>query len=125
MTEGQDWNSRQLGEYIRAQRQLADLSLRRLADMTEVSNAYLSQIERGMHQPSIRVLRSIAVALNVSADTLLAQAGLLDTTADPSQTSPATDTEAAIRNDPTLTPDDRDALIRVYRSLRKEPPGAE
>ena len=125
MTEGQDWNSRQLGEYIRAQRQLADLSLRRLADMTEVSNAYLSQIERGMHQPSIRVLRSIAVALNVSADTLLAQAGLLDTTADPSQTSPATDTETAIRNDPTLTPDDRDALIRVYRSLRKEPPGAE
>jgi transcriptional regulator with XRE-family HTH domain len=125
MTEGQDWNSRQLGEYIRAQRQLADLSLRRLADMTEVSNAYLSQIERGMHQPSIRVLRSIAVALNVSADTLLAQAGLLDTTADPSQTTPATDTETAIRNDPTLTPDDRDALIRVYRSLRKEPPAAE
>jgi transcriptional regulator with XRE-family HTH domain len=125
MTEGQDWNSRQLGEFIRAQRQLADLSLRRLADMTEVSNAYLSQIERGMHQPSIRVLRSIAAALNVSADTLLAQAGLLDTTADPSQTAPATDTETAIRNDPTLTPDDRDALIRVYRSLRKEPPAAE
>ena len=124
MTEGQDWNSRQLGEYIRAQRQLADLSLRRLADLTEVSNAYLSQIERGMHQPSIRVLRSIAAALNVSADTLLTQAGLLDPAADPPEAAP-TDTEAAIRNDPALTPDDRDTLIRVYRSLRKEPPAAE
>ena len=120
MTEGQDWNSRQLGEYIRAQRQLADLSLRRLADLTEVSNAYLSQIERGMHQPSIRVIRSIATALNVSADTLLAQAGLLDPAAEPAQ-APATDTETAIRNDPALSPDDRDTLIRVYRSLRKEP----
>jgi transcriptional regulator with XRE-family HTH domain len=123
MTQGQDWSSRQLGEYIRAQRQLADLSLRRLADMTEVSNAYLSQIERGMHQPSIRVIRSIAAALNVSADTLLAQAGLIDTTADPVQAPP--DTETAIRNDPALTADDRDTLLRVYRSLRKEPPPAE
>jgi transcriptional regulator with XRE-family HTH domain len=124
MSDGRDWNSRQLGEYIRAQRQLADLSLRRLADLTEVSNAYLSQIERGMHQPSIRVLRSIATALNVSADTLLTQAGLLDATADEAQTPAATDTETAIRSDPALTPDDRDTLIRVYRSLRKEPPPA-
>ena len=124
MTDGQDWNSRQLGEYIRAQRQLADLSLRRLADLTEVSNAYLSQIERGMHQPSIRVIRSIATALNVSADTLLAQAGLLDPAAEPAAPGRSTpkDTEAAIRNDPALSPDDRDTLIRVYRSLRKEPP---
>jgi DNA-binding XRE family transcriptional regulator len=55
-----------LGTHIRAQRQLADLSLRQLAAMTNVPNAYLSQIERGLHQPSVKVLRSIASALNLS-----------------------------------------------------------
>ena len=65
-----------LGGYIRLQRQLADLSLRQLSDLTKVSNAYLSQVERGLHQPSLRVLRSIADALNLSADTLLSQAGM-------------------------------------------------
>ena len=115
-------NSRQLGEFIKMQRQLADLSLRRMSDLTQVSNAYLSQVERGLHQPSLRVLRSIATALNMSADTLLAQAGFLDP-ADPepaSQESPA-DTEVAILNDPALTPEDRRTLLRVYHSLRKEP----
>jgi transcriptional regulator with XRE-family HTH domain len=125
---------RQLGEYIRVQRQMAALSLRRMAEMTQVSNAYLSQVERGLHQPSIRVLRSIAGALNVSADTLLVQAGLLDDD-DPGRrpaadTDPdaaaAVDTEAAILRDPALRPEDREALVRVYRSLRQrgdgEPP---
>jgi len=107
-----------LGDFIRAQRQLANLSLREMASMTSVSNAYLSQVERGLHQPSIRVLRAIAEALNVSADTLLTQAGLLDGV-------PPTSTETAIRNDPLLSPADREALIRVYRSLRKEPPDHE
>jgi transcriptional regulator with XRE-family HTH domain len=65
-----------LGGYIRLQRQLADLSLRQLSDLTKVSNAYLSQVERGLHQPSLRVLRSIADALNLSSDTLLSQAGM-------------------------------------------------
>ncbi len=106
-----------LGGYIRIQRQLADLSLRQLADMTKVSNAYLSQIERGLHQPSLRVLRSIADALNLSADTLLSQAGMAD-----SQHGPAgagSSTEAAILNDPDLGAEERDALLRVYRSLRR------
>ena len=67
-----------LGAFIRAQRQLADLSLREMATMTDVSNAYLSQIERGLHQPSVRVLSAIALALRVSPDELLAEAGLLD-----------------------------------------------
>ena len=67
-----------LGELIRSQRRLANLSLRELAERTNVSNPYLSQIERGMHEPSVRVLRSIARALNVSAETLLSQAGLLE-----------------------------------------------
>ena len=66
-----------LGEFIRTQRKLANLSLRELAAMTDVSNAYLSQIERGLHEPSVRVLRSIAQALEISANTVLAQAGLV------------------------------------------------
>ena len=114
----------QLGGYIRLQRQMADLSLRRLADMTKVSNAYLSQIERGLHQPSIRVLRSIAEALNVSADTLLSQAGMMNaaTAADsaprePAPEAPPPTTEAAIRADPALSATEQEALIQVYRSF--------
>ena len=61
-----------LGSFIRSQRKLANLSLRQLAELTSLSNPYLSQIERGQHQPSVRVLRSLADALNVSAETLLA-----------------------------------------------------
>ncbi len=64
-----------LGEFIRAQRQLANLSLREMAAMTSVSNAYLSQVERGLHQPSLKVLHSIAAALQLSTEQLLAQAG--------------------------------------------------
>jgi transcriptional regulator with XRE-family HTH domain len=110
---------RDLGGYIRLQRNMADLSLRQLADMTKVSNAYLSQIERGLHQPSLRVLRSIADALNLSADTMLAQAGLLDAVAGSGEPAARTDTEAAILSDPDLGPEEREALVRVYRSLRQ------
>jgi transcriptional regulator with XRE-family HTH domain len=108
-----------LGSYLRVQRQLADLSLRQLADLTKVSNAYLSQVERGLHQPSLRVLRSIADALNLSADTLLAQAGM--TGGHDGETPPGSSTEAAIRNDPDLGPEEKDTLLRVYRSLRRTP----
>ena len=66
-----------LGAFIRAQRQMANLSLRELAAMTEVSNPYLSQIERGLSEPSARVLKTIAEALNLSAEALFAQAGLM------------------------------------------------
>jgi transcriptional regulator with XRE-family HTH domain len=118
---------RQLGAYIRLQRRMADLSLRRMAELTQVSNAYLSQVERGLHQPSIRVLRSIASALGVSADTLLAQAGLFDQAPPPDvEREPSTErvsTESAIAHDPALSPDDRETLLRLYRSLarRREP----
>jgi transcriptional regulator with XRE-family HTH domain len=87
-----------------------------------VSNAYLSQVERGLHQPSLRVLRSIADALNLSADTLLVKAGMpagkpgRDAAAEAEFT-----TEAAIRNDPDLGPEERETLLRVYRSLRRSP----
>jgi transcriptional regulator with XRE-family HTH domain len=107
---------RQLGEYIRLQRQMADLSLRGMADLTKVSNAYLSQIERGLHQPSLRVLQAIAEALNIPADTLLAEAGIGSGTAD-KPTAARGGTEAAIRSDPDLTAEERDALLRIYRSF--------
>ena len=78
MPEPWDTQLQALGAFIRTQRKLANLSLRQLADMTSLSNPYLSQIERGLHQPSVRVLKLISEALDVSAETLLAQAGLLD-----------------------------------------------
>lgn len=111
-----------LGAFIKTQRQVANLSLREMARMTDVSNAYLSQIERGLHQPSVRVLRSLADALHVSAETLLAQAGLIDGDDEAGERSedarPAGPerTVAAILADPTLTPEQREALLTVYRS---------
>lgn len=102
---------RMLGDFIKAQRQMANLSLRQLSALTEVSNPYLSQVERGLHEPSVRVLRSIATALNVSSETLLEQAGLIDHDAPDDQA-----TESAIRADPRLTEPQRRALLSVYRS---------
>jgi transcriptional regulator with XRE-family HTH domain len=117
MTTGDDDpRVRQLGEYIRLQRQMADLSLRGMAELTKVSNAYLSQIERGLHQPSLRVLQAIAEALDIPADTLLAQAGVVRPSSDQSAGSRA-GTEAAIRSDPDLTAEEREALLRIYRSF--------
>ena len=102
-----------LGPYLRAQRRLANLSLRQMAELAGVSNPYLSQIERGLHAPSVRVLRAIAEALNLSAETVLEQAGFLSGDG----TGP-TDTETAIRHDPALTEDQKLALLSVYRSFR-------
>lgn len=101
-----------LGGFIRQQRQLANLSLRQLADIARISNPYLSQVERGLHQPSVRVLKSLAEALNLSAETLLAQAGLV---ADEERTDDRA-TERAIRADPLLADAQKEALIAVYRS---------
>jgi transcriptional regulator with XRE-family HTH domain len=106
-----------LGAYIRAQRQLADLSLRQLAGLSNVSNAYLSQIERGLHQPSLKVLRAIATALDVSGETMLTQAGLLEA-ARPDAKS-RTSTEAAILADPDLSEEEKQVLLGVYRSFRQ------
>ena len=120
------WDTRReaLGAFIRSQRKLANLSLRQLAEMTSLSNPYLSQVERGLHQPSVRVLKLISDALNVSAETLLAQAGLLD--GDRPGTGgggagraspPAASAEAAILADQRLTDEQKNALITVYRSM--------
>jgi transcriptional regulator with XRE-family HTH domain len=103
-----------LGAYIRTQRTQAQLSLRDLADLTNVSNPYLSQIERGLHEPSVRVLKAISEALNVSIDTLLFRAGLVSEPTD--ERARPVDAGAAIAADPALTDEQRRSLLAVYRS---------
>ena len=78
MTDPWEAQREALGAFIREQRKRANLSLRQLAELTSLSNPYLSQVERGLHQPSVRVLKAISGALNVSAETLMTQAGLID-----------------------------------------------
>jgi transcriptional regulator with XRE-family HTH domain len=108
-----------LGAFIRSQRKLANLSLRQLAEMTRLSNPYLSQIERGLHQPSVRVIRLISDALNISTETLLTQAGLLRLREQDGKSSepraPAVD--AAIQAEDRLTDEQKTALIAVYQSM--------
>jgi transcriptional regulator with XRE-family HTH domain len=108
-----------LGAFIRSKRKLANLSLRQLAERTKLSNPYLSQIERGLHQPSVRVIRLISDALNVSTETLLAQAGLLHRDSPGrDELHPATpDIEGAIRSEQRLTDEQKSALIAVLRSM--------
>jgi transcriptional regulator with XRE-family HTH domain len=117
-----------LGAFIRAQRQLADLSLREMAALTRISNAYLSQIERGLHQPSLTVLRAIADALGITTEQLLAKAGWMQAPADedgpdaaakpdPEPANRPSNTEESIRCDPRLTEAQREALLSVYRSF--------
>ncbi|MEM7338010.1 MAG: helix-turn-helix domain-containing protein [Actinomycetota bacterium] len=104
---------RDIGRFIREQRTLAELSVRRLADMAGVSNPYLSQIERGLRRPSAEILQQLAKALKVSAETMYVQAGMLDA----DSVAPTTSLEAAIRSAPELTEDQRKALLGVYRSF--------
>ena len=108
-----------LGSFIRSQRQHANLSLRQLAERTRLSNPYLSQIERGLHQPSVRVIRLIADALNVSVETLLTQAGLLqrDESGGDRQPPQVPSVQAAIEAEDRLTAEQKAALIAVYHSM--------
>ena len=108
-----------LGEFIRTQRELANLSLRQLADLAKVSNPYLSQVERGLYKPSAEVLKQIAKALHLSAETFYAQAGLLD---EDVRNEAADAVESSIKLDPRLTPEQKDTLIRVYRGFVGERP---
>ena len=111
-----------LGAFIRRRRKLARLSLRQLAEMTSLSNPYLSQLERGMHVPSVRVLKLLSEALNVSVETLLAQAGLLDLAPSGDRAAaadgpPASPVESAISAEERLADEQKAALIAVYRSM--------
>ena len=103
-----------VGRYIREQRRQAELSLRKLASQAGVSNPYLSQIERGLRQPSAKILKDIAKALRISAETLYVRAGILDEDAE------ASGPEAAILRDPHLTERQKQVLIDVYRSFRAD-----
>lgn len=102
-----------LGEYIREQRRQAELSLRKLADLAQVSDPYLSQIERGLKRPSAEILQQIARALEVSAESLYVRAGILDEDRD-------SNLIASIRAQSDLTTEQKQVLIRIYRSFLLE-----
>src|SRR5579864_3872631 len=114
MSDRSDDPWRGLGEFIKAQRELANLSLRQLSDLAKVSNPYLSQLERGMYKPSSEVLKNIAEALHISAETMFAQAGLLDAE---SRDTQGGGVEDAIRLDSRLSTEQKDTLIRIYRGF--------
>jgi transcriptional regulator with XRE-family HTH domain len=108
---------RGVGDFIRGQREMANLSLRQLADIAKISNPYLSQIERGLHKPSADVLKNLASALKISAETMYAQAGLLDGTAAQRTAAGQPAVEEAIRGDARLTEDQKQTLVSIYRGF--------
>jgi transcriptional regulator with XRE-family HTH domain len=111
MTEPNSQHKGALGAFIRQQRELMQLSLRELAKMSQVSNAYLSQIERGLHEPSVRVLQAVSEALAVPVEEMLANA-------QPAGWEPLADdaVEVAIRADRRLSTSQKEALLAVYAS---------
>jgi transcriptional regulator with XRE-family HTH domain len=114
---------RDIGEYIKQQRSNAKISLRQLSKLAGVSNPYLSQIERGLRKPSAEILQQIAKGLRISAEALYVQAGILDLP----QGGPVVD---AVRADTTLTERQKQVLLDIYESFRREnaattPPASE
>ncbi len=105
-----------LGSFIREQRRLAELSVRKLSERAGISNPYLSQIERGLRKPSADILQQIAVALEISAESLYTRAGILDENA-----AGRPDVVMAIRSDGALSERDKQVLIHLYRSLSSQP----
>ena len=103
----------ELGGFIRDQRRMARLSLRKLSELAGISNPYLSQIERGLRKPSAEILQQIAKGLRISAEALYVQAGILDQR----EASPVVD---AVLIDAALTERQRQALLEIYESFRKE-----
>jgi transcriptional regulator with XRE-family HTH domain len=119
-SEARDGTRGAFGAYLRSQRQLARLSLRQLAGLAKVSDAYLSQIERGLHQPSVAIIRALAESLQLSTEDLLAQAaGVAEEPAEPPNV------EQAIRDDPRLNAGQRRALLAVYRAMVEDAAGGE
>ena len=111
-----------LGEYIRKQREISRLSLRKLSGLAGVSGTYLSQVERGLRKPSADILQGIAKGLRISAETLYVQAGFLED-------RPVADVASAIMSDPTIAERQKQALVQIYEAFREEtarsfaPPG--
>ena len=103
-----------LGQFIREQRQLGRMSLRKLSEVAGISNPYLSQIERGLRKPSAEILQQIAKALRISAETLYVRAGILD------ERPEGDDVARAVLHDQRLTEGQRQALLEVYRSFVRE-----
>jgi transcriptional regulator with XRE-family HTH domain len=110
---------RDLGEFIREQRSVARLSLRKLSDMAGISNPYLSQIERGLRKPSAEILQQIAKALRISAETLYVRAGILE------EREGDHDLVGEILRDPSITEAQKQALIQVYISFQHENEGLQ
>lgn len=104
-----------LGDYIREQRDQAQMSVRQLAAAAGVSNPYLSQVERGLRRPSAEILSRLAGALRISAESLYVQAGILS-----EADAPARDLAAAITHDTTLTEAQRRTLLEIYRAFQAE-----
>jgi transcriptional regulator with XRE-family HTH domain len=122
MTSQWDSQMEAFGAFIRSQRKLANLTLRQLADLTSLSNPYLSELERGMHQPTVRVLKQLSGALNVSAEMLLEHAGLLDReggAAAEAGGAGGDSVERAIRTDSQLDETQKAALLAVYQSMTR------
>ena len=107
-------NMNSIGDYIRQQREQAKISLRQLADQAGVSNPYLSQIERGLRKPSAEILQQIAKGLRISAEALYVQAGILEDRPGDSGV------RSALLTDPQLTERQKQVLIEIYESFRKE-----
>jgi transcriptional regulator with XRE-family HTH domain len=107
---------RELGEFIRDQRRIDHLSLRKLSEMAGISNPYLSQIERGLRKPSAEILQQIARALEISSETLYIRAGILEE-------REGADLISEIRRDPQLSEEQKKTLIRIYTSFRRENEG--
>src|SRR5436309_12990684 len=108
-----------LGEFIREQRRVARLSLRKLSDMAGISNPYLSQIERGLRKPSAEILQQIAKALRISAETLYIRAGILE------EREGESDLVDAILRDPTITEAQKLGLVQVCVSFQHENEGLQ
>jgi transcriptional regulator with XRE-family HTH domain len=102
-----------LGGFIRDQRRMARLSLRKLSELAGISNPYLSQIERGLRKPSAEILQAIARALRISAETLYVRAGILEARVG------STDLEAGILADTTITERQKQVLIEIYRTFQR------
>jgi transcriptional regulator with XRE-family HTH domain len=108
-----------LGEFIRTQRERANLSLRRLAEKSGISNPYLSQIERGIRKPSAEILKNLARALEISSNTLYSRAGLID------EEMPPASVFEAIDNDERLTGEQKRVLLDMYRALTRSEEASE